>query len=45
MFRKNDELLLKDYTDVGYVGLVVDKDLLQVIVFIRGNSVTWKSKK
>lgn len=46
MFRRNNRLLLEVYTDVDYVGLLVDRRLTTGCCnFLEGNLATWRSEK
>ncbi|RDY05308.1 Copia protein, partial [Mucuna pruriens] len=46
LFKKEGTLSIEIYTDADYVGLVVDRRFTSgYYIFLRGNLVTWKSKK
>ncbi|RVW19305.1 Retrovirus-related Pol polyprotein from transposon RE1 [Vitis vinifera] len=46
LFKKNNTLALKAYTDVDYAGFLVDRrSTTGYCTFLRDNLVTWRSKK
>ena len=46
LFKKNDTLALEAYIDADYIGSIVDRrSIAGYCTFLRGNLVTWKSKK
>ena len=46
LFKKNDTLALEAYTDANYAGSIVDRrSTTGYCTFLRGNMVTWRSKK
>ena len=46
LFKQNNFLALKAYTDVDYVGSIVDKrSITWYCTFLGGNFVTWRSNK
>ena len=46
LFKKNDTLALEAYTDANYASSIVDqRSTTRYCTFLRGNLVTWRSKK
>ena len=46
MFSKNNHLNIEGYIDADWVGNIFDrKSILGYFPFVRGNLVTWRSKK
>ncbi|XP_020580984.1 uncharacterized protein LOC110025061 [Phalaenopsis equestris] len=46
LFKRNDTLTLKAYTDADYAGSIVDRrSTTRYCTFLGGNLVTWRSKK
>lgn len=46
MFKKNDKLLLKVYTNKDYTGLIIDnKYATDYCTLFRHNLVNWRNKK
>ena len=46
LFKKNDTLALEAYTDTNYASSIVDqRSTTRYCTFLRGNLVTWRSKK